>query len=103
MGLIDISRVSKDSGASWPTPTTGSNLTSSNTMNWIMLKSSFWVTKSGNSNQIIQERIEKALIDQNLLEAYKELLKNVFLVKEWKEDSTLSLVGFLSNYMKKMV
>ena len=58
--------------------------------------------KSGESKKMIEERIKKTQDDQHLIESYQDIFKDVFLVKEWKEGSNLSFVGFLSNYVKKM-
>ena len=59
--------------------------------------------RSGETQEIIQDRIKKARHDQNELESYQDIFKDVFLVKEWKKGSSLGFDGFLANYIKKMI
>ena len=59
--------------------------------------------KSVETKKIIEDSIEKPEHDQNEIESYQDMFKDVFLVKEWKEGSTLSFEGFLANYVKTMI
>ena len=59
--------------------------------------------KSGETPEMISQRILKATEDQKMLENYLECFHDCLLVREYKEGSSIKFEDFLRTFAKKIV
>ena len=61
------------------------------------------VETSGETPEMIRERIKKAADDQKLLKNYLDCFNDSLMVREYNDDARMNFQDFLRTYAKKIV